>query len=101
MTLQQLRSLCETGRLGSFWAAAKALEVSHPTVWKQVHALERQFGLPLMATHRYGCQLTVAGRLLIAMAENSGGRRMWRHVASTSIARQRFCWKPLKEKCLR
>jgi DNA-binding transcriptional LysR family regulator len=68
LTLQQLRSLCETGRLGSFWAAAKALDVSHPTVWKQVHALQREFGLPLVETHRYGCQLTEAGRLLIDMA---------------------------------
>lgn len=68
LTLQQLRSLCETGRLGSFWAAAKAMDVSHPTVWKQVHALERAFGLPLVETHRHGCQLTEAGRLLTAMA---------------------------------
>lgn len=68
LTLQQLRSLCETGRLGSFWAAAKALDVSHPTVWKQVHALQREFGLPLLETHRHGCQLTEAGRLLIDMA---------------------------------
>jgi molybdate transport repressor ModE-like protein len=68
VTLQQLRSLCETGRLGSFWAAAKSLELSHPTVWKQVHALEREFGLPLVETHRHGCQLTEAGRLLIGMA---------------------------------
>lgn len=68
LTLQQLRSLCETGRLGSFWAAAKALDVSHPTVWKQVHALEREFGLALVETHRHGCQLTEAGRLLAAMA---------------------------------
>lgn len=69
LTLQQLRSLCETGRLGSFLAAASALEVSHPTVWKQVHALERAFGVPLVETHRSGCQLTQAGRLLIEMAE--------------------------------
>lgn len=68
VTLQQLRSLCETGRLGSFWAAAKTLELSHPTVWKQVHALERELGVPLVETHRYGCQLTEAGRTLIAMA---------------------------------
>src|SRR5262245_51310564 len=68
LTLQQLRSLCETGRLGSFWAAANALEVSHPTVWKQVHALEREFGVPLVETHRQGCRLTEAGRLLVEIA---------------------------------
>src|SRR5262245_5092388 len=68
LTLQQLRSLCETGRLGSLWAAAQALDVSHPTVWKQVHALQREFGLRLVETHRQGCQLTEAGRLLVEMA---------------------------------
>lgn len=68
LTLQQLRSLCETGRLGSFWAAANALDVSHPTVWKQVHALEREFHVRLVETDRSGCQLTPAGRLLVAMA---------------------------------
>jgi DNA-binding transcriptional LysR family regulator len=34
LTLYQLRSLCETAHSGSFAAAANALEVSHPTVWK-------------------------------------------------------------------
>src|SRR5262245_2868257 len=82
LTLQQLRSLCETGRLGSFWAAAKALEVSHPTVWKQVHALQREFGLPLVETHRNGCQLTEAGRLVSAMAGPA--------VGSLDTARERF-----------
>ena len=68
LTLQQLRSLCETGRLGSFWAAAHALDVSHPTVWKQVHALEREFHVRLVETDHSGCQLTPAGRLLVEMA---------------------------------
>lgn len=82
LTLQQLRSLCETGRLGSFWSAAKALDVSHPTVWKQVHALEREFGVRLVETHRHGCQLTEAGRLLIDMAGPA--------VESLGSLRQRF-----------
>lgn len=68
LTLQQLRSFCETARLGSFKAAAAALELSHPTVWKQVHALEREFGLPLVETHGRGCALTPAGRMLADMA---------------------------------
>ncbi len=41
--LQQLRSFCETARLGSLAAAAQALGLAEPTVWEQVHALERQF----------------------------------------------------------
>jgi DNA-binding transcriptional LysR family regulator len=68
LTLHQLRSLCETARLGSFVAAAAALDVSHPTVWKQVHALEREFGVKLVEPHGRGCYLTAAGRRLVEMA---------------------------------
>src|SRR5947209_1448390 len=48
ITLQQLRSFCETARLGSFTAAAASLRLAHPTVWKQVHILEREFGTQLV-----------------------------------------------------
>jgi DNA-binding transcriptional LysR family regulator len=68
LTLQQLRCLCETARLGSFTAAATALEVSHPTVLQQVRALEREFGAKLVEPHERGCVLTAAGRLLIELA---------------------------------
>src|SRR2546428_11145744 len=68
MTLQQLRSFCETARLGSFSAAAAALGLSHPTVWKQVHALEREFGAQLVKPFGRGCQLTEAGRVLAELA---------------------------------
>jgi DNA-binding transcriptional LysR family regulator len=66
--MQQLQCLCETARLGSFVAAAEALDVSNPTVWKQVHALEREFGVQLVEPHGRGCYLTAAGRLLVEMA---------------------------------
>jgi DNA-binding transcriptional LysR family regulator len=68
VTLQQLRSFCETARLGSFTAAAASLGVAHPTVWKQVHALERQFEAKLVETDDRGCRLTEAGRLLADLA---------------------------------
>ncbi len=68
MTLQQLRSFCETARLGSFTAAATALGLAHPTVWKQVHALEHEFGVPLVEPYGRGCRLTDAGRLLAELA---------------------------------
>jgi DNA-binding transcriptional LysR family regulator len=48
-------------------AAARALSLSHPTVWKQVHALERVFGVQLVETHARGCYPTAAGQLLIEM----------------------------------
>src|SRR5437588_7871544 len=45
ITLQQLRSFCETVRLGSLTAAADSLGLARPTVWKQVHALEHHLGI--------------------------------------------------------
>jgi DNA-binding transcriptional LysR family regulator len=64
VTLQQLRSFSETIRLGSFTAAAAALELAHPTVWKQVHALEHRMGAILVEPHGRGSRPTEAGRLL-------------------------------------
>lgn len=69
ITFQQLRSFCETARLGSLTAAAKSLDLAHPTVWKQVHALERELGTTLVEPHGRGCRLTEAGRVLAELAE--------------------------------
>jgi DNA-binding transcriptional LysR family regulator len=68
LSLVELRCLSETARLGSLVAAAASLNLSHPTVWKQVHALERYFGVQLVETHARGCFLTSAGNLLLEMA---------------------------------
>ena len=68
MTLQQLRGFCETIRLGSFSAAAQALGLSHPTIWSQVHALERRFGTKLVDTGASGCRATEDGQLLADLA---------------------------------
>jgi DNA-binding transcriptional LysR family regulator len=68
ITLQQLRSFCETVHLGSLSAAAGSLGLAHPTVWKQVHALERHFGLKLVESHTRGCRPTEAGRALAGLA---------------------------------
>jgi molybdate transport repressor ModE-like protein len=66
--LQQLRSFCETARLGSLTAAANSLGLSQPTVWEQVHALERDLGVPLMERHSRGCRLTENGRRVAVLA---------------------------------
>jgi DNA-binding transcriptional LysR family regulator len=58
LTLHQLRSFCETARRGSLTAAATALGLAHPTVWKQVHALEMAFGVALVEPHVRGCTLS-------------------------------------------
>jgi DNA-binding transcriptional LysR family regulator len=67
--LQQMRSFLETARLGSLAAAAAALGVAQPTVWKQVHALERQYGVKLVEPHKRGCRLTDDGQLLLQLAD--------------------------------
>jgi DNA-binding transcriptional LysR family regulator len=66
--LQQLRSFCETARLGSMAAAAERLDLSQPTVWEQVHALEHLLGVTLIQRHARGCRLTEAGRCVAALA---------------------------------
>jgi molybdate transport repressor ModE-like protein len=63
-TAQQLRSFCETARLGSISAAAAHLGLANPTVWQQIRALEREFGEPLLKPHGRGSRLTEAGQLL-------------------------------------
>ena len=68
VTLQQLRSFCETARNGSFLKAAAAMGLAHPTVWKQVHDLERAFGTKLVEPFGRGCRLTSAGRVLAQLA---------------------------------
>jgi molybdate transport repressor ModE-like protein len=66
--LQQLRSFCETARLGSLTAAARSLGLSQPTVWEQVHALERELNVGLIERHARGCRLTEEGRRVAALA---------------------------------
>lgn len=69
ITLQQLRSFCATARQGSLTAAAAALELAQPTVWKQVHTLEQAFGSKLIEPHTRGCRLTEAGKVLHRLLE--------------------------------
>jgi len=68
LRLQQLRSFCETARLGSLTAAANSLGLTQPTIGEQVHALEREFGEQLVEPHGRGCRLTEAGSLLATLA---------------------------------
>jgi molybdate transport repressor ModE-like protein len=66
--LQQLRSFCATARVGSLAAAADALGLAQPTVWEQVHALEREFAAQLVEPHGRGCRLTAEGQLLVELS---------------------------------
>src|SRR5262245_4070071 len=66
--LQQLRSFCETARLGSLTAAAASLGLSQPTVCEQVHALERAIAAKLVQRHAHGCRPTEVGQLVARLA---------------------------------
>lgn len=66
--LQQMRSFCAVAKTGSQTAAARLLGVAQPTVWEQVHALEREFGTKLIERTGRACQLTRQGQALAALA---------------------------------
>jgi molybdate transport repressor ModE-like protein len=63
-----LRSFCETARLGSMSAAAKSLQLSHPTVWRQIRALEQLLETVLVESDGRRSELTEAGRMLADLA---------------------------------
>jgi len=65
---QQLRSFAETAKHGSLAGAATALGVAQPTVWAQVHALQRSLKTKLIEPHGRGCRLTDEGKLLAELA---------------------------------
>ncbi len=69
ITYAQLRSFSETARLGTMSAAAKALQLSHPTVWKQIRMLEERLGQTLLEVRGRRCLLTPAGRTLSQMVQ--------------------------------
>lgn len=68
--LGQLRAFCECVRYKSFSAAARALSISHASVWQQVRALEREYQVTLL--HRRGREMwpTDDGLLLLEMASS-------------------------------
>jgi DNA-binding transcriptional LysR family regulator len=68
LRLEQLRSFLECVRQRSYSAAARALERSQPAVWQQVHALERDLGVPLLERHGRECVASADGRVLLELA---------------------------------
>jgi LysR family glycine cleavage system transcriptional activator len=69
--LPALRAYEAAARLGSFSAAARVLNVTHPAVAQQVRALERHLGLRLVAEAARRLRLTDEGERLAA-ALNAG-----------------------------
>lgn len=64
-----LRTVLAIGRAGSLSGAARALRVSHPTVFRRINQIERRLGVRLFERKRAGYVLTLAGEELSAVAE--------------------------------
>ncbi|WP_437223302.1 LysR family transcriptional regulator [Planctomicrobium sp. SH661] len=68
ISYSQLRSYCETARLGNMAAAARSLNISNSTVWKQIRSLELLFDQKLVESDGRRSELTEQGLLLAAIA---------------------------------
>ncbi len=79
MQLQQLRYFVAVAETRHFTQAAESLNVSQPTLSKQIHTLEETLGAPLFERVRGAVALTAAGDTLLPLA-----RRM---VADADAAR--------------
>jgi DNA-binding transcriptional LysR family regulator len=69
LRFRQLRALVELSRQKTFSAVAAALKMSVVSAWRQVRALEEEFGVQLVDTQGQQVVLTEDGRLLVEMAE--------------------------------
>lgn len=63
------RTFAEVARLRSYASAGRALGLSRPTVWQQIDALEREFGVKLFGRAGRGVEVTTEGRLLLELAQ--------------------------------
>jgi len=68
LRFRQLRAFVELATAGSFAAVAEKLELSVPSVWQQIRALEKAFGCELVHTEGRRLVFTDRGQLLINMA---------------------------------
>lgn len=65
---RQIRALVETARHGSFAQAARQLGLSTPSVWRQVRALEEDYGVQLVEARGHEVSLTDDGERLVDLA---------------------------------
>ncbi|AXH36349.1 LysR family transcriptional regulator [Humibacter sp. BT305] len=68
VNLEQLRSFVEVARTGHFTRAAEELHLAQPSLSRQITALERDLGAPLLTRDRAGSRLTAAGEALLPLA---------------------------------
>jgi DNA-binding transcriptional LysR family regulator len=65
MELRQLQYFAGVAREGTYAAAATALAIAQPAVWRQVRDLEAELGVPLFERAGRRVRLTTDGRLLL------------------------------------
>ena len=65
---RQIRALVETARHTSFAEASRHLGMSTPSVWRQVRALEEEYGVSLLKAHGHTVRLTEDGERLMELA---------------------------------
>ncbi len=66
---RQIRALVATAHHRSFAGAARTLGLATPSVWRQVRALEEEYGVRLVAARGQEVSLTEEGALLLELAE--------------------------------
>jgi DNA-binding transcriptional LysR family regulator len=65
---RQIRALVETAKHGNFAEASRQLGISTPSVWRQVRALEEDYGVTLLQAHGRSVRLTEDGARLLELA---------------------------------
>jgi len=65
---RQIRALFEISRHGSFAAAARSLGMATPSVWRQVRALEDDYGVRFVTAKGRSVRLTEDGERLMRLA---------------------------------
>jgi molybdate transport repressor ModE-like protein len=69
LRFRQLRALVELARKGSFTAVAETLQMSVPSVWQQIKALEDEFGAAMVQQSGKTAVLTQQGELLVQLSQ--------------------------------
>jgi len=68
--IAQIESFAVVARCGSFTRAAERLKLTQPAVSRHVQKLERELGVALLARRRGRVELSEAGKLFLAFAED-------------------------------
>lgn len=86
MDLEKVEAFLALIEHGSFRLAAEARSITQPTLTKQIQALERAIGTPLVVRSRHGAVPTAAGSALLprAQAAVDSATDFWRYAKRVS-----------------